>query len=187
MNKKSYTGVGSRKTPSTVLNLMTSLAEMLGDSGFILRSGGADGADSAFEHGSDKVDGSKQIFIPWGPSKINNGIWSMDSYRAGKSKEAKRLYGVAYGLAKSIHPAWSRCSDAAKLLHTRNIFQVLGPRLNNPSDFLICWTPNGEKKGGTRTAIVMAERTCVPIINLATDTRSKEDLISDLLNKTPSK
>ena len=55
-----YAGIGSRKTPNEVLSLIVEIAEYFARMGFILRSGGADGADSAFAAGAFK----KQIFLP---------------------------------------------------------------------------------------------------------------------------
>ena len=54
-----YTGVGGRETPPHVLNLMTRIAQGLAKVGGILRSGGARGADSAFEAGAGAA---KDIF-----------------------------------------------------------------------------------------------------------------------------
>jgi predicted Rossmann fold nucleotide-binding protein DprA/Smf involved in DNA uptake len=47
-----YTGVGSRECPTYILDLMTQYATVLNNKGYILRSGGALGADSAFQSGS---------------------------------------------------------------------------------------------------------------------------------------
>ena len=46
-----YAGVGSRVTPADVCRLMSRLSARLEQLGFILRSGGAIGADIAFEQG----------------------------------------------------------------------------------------------------------------------------------------
>ena len=46
-----YTGVGNRDTPHEYLEKMTVLASLLEKEGCILRSGGAEGADTAFENG----------------------------------------------------------------------------------------------------------------------------------------
>ena len=56
-----YTGIGSRKTPKTILKLFTEVAIYLSKQGYILRSGGAKGADQAFERGAAK----KEIYLPW--------------------------------------------------------------------------------------------------------------------------
>jgi hypothetical protein len=80
-------------------------------------------------------------------------------------------------MAAAMHPAWNRCSAKVKLLHARNCYQVLGMDLNNPSEFFICWTPNGSEteaeldsykmaEGGTATAIRLACRNDIPIFNL---------------------
>ena len=59
-----YTGIGSRKTPIEIINKMIKLGQILGKHGYILRSGGANGADKAFEQGCDNVLGKKEIYLP---------------------------------------------------------------------------------------------------------------------------
>jgi hypothetical protein len=143
-----YTGVGARATPVNILNLMTRIAIKLNGAGFWLRSGGAIGADTAFELGA--VD-KKQIFY------------------------ARQATVQAMQIAANFHPAWNRCSPFAKKLHGRNAFQVLGHDLNSPSQFLICWTPDGcithasrsYTTGGTGTAISIASAHKIPVHNLA--------------------
>ena len=46
-----YAGVGARKTPADVLGWMERIAAGMATQGWTLRSGGARGADSAFERG----------------------------------------------------------------------------------------------------------------------------------------
>jgi predicted Rossmann fold nucleotide-binding protein DprA/Smf involved in DNA uptake len=46
-----YTGIGSRKVPGSVFDKFVSIGSELGNLGFTLRSGGADGCDTAFESG----------------------------------------------------------------------------------------------------------------------------------------
>ena len=53
-----------------------------------------------------------------------------------------------------------------KALHSRNAMQVLGFDLDDPVDFVLCWTPGGNKLGGTATAIRIAEDHNVPVYNL---------------------
>jgi hypothetical protein len=147
-NHKFYTGVGSRKTPNNILLLMHDIAYKLCLNYYTLRSGGADGADSAFAAGAG---GNKQVFYAWHATQ------------------------EAMELASKFHPAWNRCSEFAKKLHGRNSFQVLGKDLSNPSEFLICWTPDGctthagrtIKTGGTGTAISIADAYNIPVENLA--------------------
>jgi len=49
---KFYTGIGSRKTPYQVQQQMQRIAQFLAKKGYTLRSGSANGADSAFEEGA---------------------------------------------------------------------------------------------------------------------------------------
>jgi hypothetical protein len=153
--KKYYAGIGSRETPEEILELMTKIAKKLEEKGYILNSGGADGADAAFA----KEVKNKQIFIPWeGFNGIEDGICDL-------RKEM-------YELAENMHPAWDKCSDGAKKLHARNTQQVLGRDLKTPVKFVICYTKDGKKKGGTATAIKLAENNNIPVTNLGI----KEDL-----------
>jgi hypothetical protein len=139
---KFYTGVGSRSTPQNIREVMVELAKKLATDGWTLRSGGAAGADSAFEYGVSLVGGYKEI------------------YYADQANKA------ALEMASTIHPAWHRCSDYVRKLHARNCFQVLGRDLRTPSSFLVCWTLNGADIGGTRTAIVLARNNNIEVINL---------------------
>lgn len=168
MNKKFYTGVGSRETPPIICKFMTELAASLENIGYVLRSGGADGADLAFESGVSDPN-NKEIWVPW----------------KGFNGNASRLLpsNQAYDIAKTIHPVWNKLSDPAKRLHARNCHQVLGADLNTPSNFLICYTDNAEIKGGTATAINLALNNNIPVINLGKwkNVSSMYDAIKDFL------
>lgn len=154
---KYYTGVGSRETPFGVQTLMTMIARRLDKEGWTLRTGDADGADEAFRKGTAIA----RVYSPMYVKSIYEGSLH--------STTDASMATCAMDIAKSIHPNWGACNPFARWCHARNIFQVLGddPRTPDPSKFLVCWTPNGEKCGGTRTAIVLAERYNVPVENLA--------------------
>ena len=151
---KYYAGIGSRKTPSHILNIMTNIARNLEEIGYTLRSGGADGADKAFADGCK----NKEIYIPW---KGFNGITDATYTEATKD---------AFLIASNVHPAWDRCSYGAKKLHARNVHQIFGQNIHdedNYSSFVVCWTPNGQAIGGTATAIKLAKQRNIPVYNLA--------------------
>lgn len=152
-----YAGIGSRATPAHMLTAMTDLAAYLAQNDFILRSGGAQGADLAFEFGCDREGGEKEIFIPW--NGFNSRIATNDSVVVGVSIEALEL-------SKKFHPAWDACSTAAKCLHARNAYQVLGQDLKTPSQFVLCWTPGGHGGGGTGQAIRIARANNIPVFDL---------------------
>ena len=173
---KYYSGVGSRNTPTKIMGMMTALASKLASEGWTLRSGAAQGADSAFEEGVMhyfETNGDAypapasmaNIYIPWrGFVEINADY--KDWYKVLSDQNNKL---EAEKIAASIHPAWERCSRGAKALHTRNVYQVLGQNLNAPSSFLVCWAEtgkDGKPNGGTRTAWVLAEKYGVKCFNL---------------------
>ena len=161
-----YTGVGSRETPAMILDLMQEIAFKLACDGYVLRSGGADGADLAFQKGWER--GKRltpaEIFIPWdGFNGFSHGqdgvVYTLN--KMTNSQQAERI-------ASEIHPVWDRLSRGAKALHTRNVYQVLGKTIYEPSRFLICYakpTKTGGS-GGTNTAVQVALQHGVKVFNL---------------------
>lgn len=167
MTKKFWTGVGSRETPIEVMDFMVEVAFKLAQDGWILRSGGADGADTAFEQGARRalMDKQPDIYIPWwGFNNCNEKT----IFKCLKSFTLEKTI-LSEKIASEIHPAWEKLSNGAKALHTRNVFQVMGDDLNDPSKFLICWAKMDKSNtpiGGTRTAWVLAKQYGVPCYNL---------------------
>lgn len=153
-----YAGIGARNTPSDVLQTMEQFGQVLGTNGFILRSGAADGADTAFEQGANAVGGFKEIYLPWNGfnGRYDKAIYPKDS----------QLLQDAMIIAQKHHPAWSSCSWGAKQLHARNSFQVLGATLHQPADFILCWTPGGKGGGGTGQTIRIAKDVGIPVYDL---------------------
>lgn len=154
---KSYTGIGSRKTPLDILNLINKIAIKLDSKGYILNSGGADGADTAFEKGSKR----KQIFLPC--ESFNGRTHDGISYFNYQKLPYKDLAEETVGL---YHPAAHKLSEFAFRLIARNTHQVLGKDLQSSVDFVICWTLNGEDVGGTSQAIRLATAVNIPVFNL---------------------
>jgi hypothetical protein len=160
-----YAGIGSRETPQPILDQMTGIACILRQMEYVLRSGHADGADLAFERGSE---GQNQIWLPWAGFNYNSPQ-AQGLVRTGHY--VPQTNWVATQLASKYHPAWDRCTDGAQKLHTRNIYQVLGPGLGiinqeTVSRFVICWTKDGKASGGTGQAIRLAEDCKIPVFNL---------------------
>lgn len=149
-----YTGIGSRETPPFIILLMRRIAEYQHTHGFTLRSGHAKGADQAFEWGAN---GRAEIYLPWPTFEIE-----------------VELNGTAYDeptpqamkMAERFHPAWDRLNQGGQKLHARNCHQVLGYDLQTPSKYVICWTRDGLTIGGTATAIKIADKYCIPVLNL---------------------
>lgn len=160
---KYYAGVGSRETLSDILGLMTDVAKKLESLGFTLRSGGASGADSAFEKGVLDPN-NMEIYLPFhsfnGKNSSNLGYINF---------EKLETFPQALESVRKFHPASSRLSGYALNLMARNCYQVLGKDLNTPSLGVIAWTPNGGMKGGTSQALRIAEYHGIPIVNLGLD------------------
>ena len=156
-----YAGVGSRQTPPDVLVKMRSIARILAIHGFTLRSGKADGADTAFELGCDDVNGKKEIWVPW------------KGFNHAKGEQFLPL-DEHYEIASQVHPAWPHLTKGPRSLHARNVGQVLGQDLHTPVLFVLCWTQDGartvqevtRKTGGTGMAIKIAAMNGVPVINM---------------------
>jgi hypothetical protein len=152
-----YAGIGARTTPSNILALMTQIAIKLEERGYVLRSGGADGADTAFSHGAK----NKEVFVPWDGF---NGI-----------KLEHPIPDEAFNIAKFYHPAYDVLSQGVKKLMARNTMQLLGPKLREKSEFVVCWTKDGcssslertKNTGGTGQAIHIASELGVPVFNLS--------------------
>lgn len=151
-----YAGIGARATPPEILSLMTRAAFALTKRGYVLRSGHAIGADSAFERGAGR---DAQIFLPV-PS------WRGSVSEFHPETLGAELWGRARVIAATHHPAFAGLSAFVQTLHTRNVFQVLGPALDSPAEFVLCWTADGEASGGTGQALRIAASHAVPVFNL---------------------
>lgn len=173
-----YAGIGSRKTPDDVLSFMARVAIRLAKRGYVLRSGAAEGADSAFELGCSEVGGQSEIWLPWPGFRQHSDTGFFPSARH-------------FDAVSKIHPAWGRLSRGPRALHARNVGQVLGQDLASPVSFVLCWTPDGcedsrsrtADTGGTGTAIVLASSLGIPVFNLRNESakdRLGEHVLKDL-------
>lgn len=134
----SYAGIGARATPEPVLLEMQNIAMQLALRGWVLRSGSAAGADTAFDKGRLAMGGKAVL-------------------------RTRTTWQPALDHAAQFHPAWDRCSDIAQALHARNSLIMLGDWLDKPVSFVVCWT---EGSGGTAQALRIANAYNVPVFNL---------------------
>lgn len=167
MHLRAYAGIGSRETPPEVLSLMRRLAARLGGMGFTLRSGGAGGADAAFDEGALSVGGLREIYIPWRGFSDTPGAILLDSV-PGRER--------AYELAAKHHGGWPTMKDSVRKLMARNVCQVLGSNCKHPTSFVICYALRSkfdsegrirDVAGGTGQAVRVAYDVGVPVFNLA--------------------
>ena len=163
MSEHFYTGIGARKVPKNIYILMIDIARYLEENNYILRSGGAEGCDEAFETGV-KSFLKKDIFLPYRDFNKNKSNLILDESNCLNSKKA-------WDLAKKFHPRFNKLADKGKKYMARNSFQVLGEDVDteDKSDFLICWTAEARYVGGTSQAMRIADYYRIPIYNLAND------------------
>jgi hypothetical protein len=168
MIKKFYAGIGSRETPRDVLKSMRTIAKILFGKGYILRSGGAEGADTEFAVGAAEASFGSPV-IPYRiylPSSAFGNLQHNPSRGFYDSRGAK-TWEQAMELVDKYHPAPEKLSDFGRRLMARNAYQVLSTTLKDPVDFVICWTKSGKLVGGTAQALKIAMDWNIPIYNLA--------------------
>jgi len=141
-----YAGIGSRETPREVQIKMTEIATHLSRHDYTLYSGGADGADTAFEVGAKD---QSIIFLPWSGFNGKKGI----------------VPNFVPDMVEKYHPKSSNLSDSGWKFMSRNTYQVLGPDLKSPVEFVLCWTKDGKPSGGTGQALRIAKDYQIPIFN----------------------
>jgi hypothetical protein len=156
---RTYAGIGARDTPVDLILEFIKIGRHLANAGYRLRSGGAEGADLAFEWGCDDGSGEKEIFLPWkGFNKSKSSLVLPEPIP--KPMEA---------IASKLYPHWGSASHGVRCLHARNIYQILGQSLNDPVDFVVCYTerPYNDPKaiGGTLFGIKLAEEHSIPVYN----------------------
>ena len=159
---KYYAGIGARSTPKKIQAIMTLLASRLEQEGWILRSGGADGADSAFERGIRNPQANAQIYLP------DNYFKRRTAGQQPQFLNYQSLPGAQQAMAtvQQYHPAPHRLSDYARHLMARNAMQLLGPDMRTPSKLIVAYTEDGKTIGGTGQALRMGNTYQIPIRNL---------------------
>lgn len=170
---KIITGIGSRETPTHILEEMTKIGEWIKSNNMILRSGHADGADWAFEQGAQE---NSVIYLPW--KSFNDHLISRANYVV---IELEDKYNE---LTNKFHPYPKGLSRGARLLMNRNSCQILGKDLDEPTDVIIYWAledKKGNAIGGTGQAIRIAKSLNIPMYNMLHHHYSTFNKIIELL------
>jgi len=140
---KRYAGIGSRETPKEIQNLETKIAKKMFLKNWTLTSGNANGSDKAFEYGAN----------------YNKEIFYSDKFIPEWCYKTVTKY-------LDYNSNWYSTKDYVKGLLARNMQQILGYDGDQKVDRVICYTENGDYKGGTRYALRCAEDHDIKIINL---------------------
>lgn len=149
------TGIGSRETPNNILKEMQKIGEYCLNNKITVRSGHADGADWAFEKGAQE---RCIVYLP--SNTFNNHLIS-------KSKKVIVPDNIKYDkITDQFHPNPRALSKFARLLMNRNACQVLGLNLDKATNYIICWTKDGQASGGTGQALRIAKAYHIPVFNM---------------------
>lgn len=156
-----YGGVGSRRTPADILELMVRIGKVFCDLGWGLSSGAALGADQAFWNGAllsknfPRVQ--NRIYLAWegmGGHRHAPESGFHDATRYGET------YEIAEEMAFQARGSFEGLGRGGKALHIRNVYQVHGHCLTVPIKGLIYWgipVGKGEQvQGGTNTALQLS-------------------------------
>lgn len=185
-----YAGIGSRSIPLEYPKMQIRIAKLLSEYNWTLNSGGAAGSDNSFLAGATKAN----IYLPWASYNANllkelvDGVDRILVIPSTHSdQDSKATTAKAIELAKSVVPYWSKLPMSVWLLHTRNVYQILGTDLNTPVEFVVYWAPlnsNGSVKGGTRVAIDLATQLGIPTFNLLNSNPENFSFLEPYLKQT---
>lgn len=154
-----YTGIGSRRAPPPILATMRRIGRDFAGREWEGRSGGAAGSDLSFRSGALLVPGAKWTDFRPRPLRLMRAEMDLFDRVVRPLARCKSIYAMD--------------PYTAGLL-ARNMNQVLGADLDDPSDLVVCWTPTLDYSsfaaGGTRYACLLAEAMKIPIYNLLDET-----------------
>ena len=148
-----YAGIGHRDSPDIILELMRHISVRLLREGFLMRSGGARGADRAF---AALLPPDRKEVFGW----LDARGWALE-YAGTHCMPVDR---------KNFH-LWK---PYARGLIGRNMMQVLGENGDDPVDMVICYARSftyekAEDSGGTGYAVRCAILNQIPVFNLYSD------------------
>lgn len=156
----SYAGIGSRSITQEERETIKRVAYKLSFKATVY-SGNADGADIAFQEGSE---GNCVVFLPW--RNFNRA-----KYDLTKSRECYVVGQESEGLKaiEEFHPAPHNLSFGARSCLCRNYYQICGYRDVGQVRFVVCCAnvdSNGEVSGGTGHAVRIAKANNIPVFNI---------------------
>lgn len=161
---RAYAGIGSREITADERKALHKAAEFLRDRGYICYSGNAEGADTAFQEGSQ---GECVLFLPWeGFNGYEYSYACRGAYVVGDHPEGQASI-------TQYHPSPDALNRGGRALMSRNYFQIMGYDKWPVVDFVVCCaTPSREVphvEGGTGQAVRIAVERGIPVINIRTE------------------
>jgi hypothetical protein len=156
-----YAGIGSRKLRGSEQKLIQDIAKTLAKRDFVVYSGNADGADIAFQEGSN---GKCVIMLPW--KNFNSCKYdpnkSLNHFACGFSTEGDESI-------RKFHPNPQALTNGVRAIMTRNWHQIVGYNQYPRVSFVIACADRDVYEnivGGTGQACRIAKDFRIPIFNI---------------------
>lgn len=151
MNKR-YVGMGTSTTPTEMHRWLKNAAVWLDSLDYMLCSGHTEKADIVFEDFSMH----KEIYLPWKGFNESTSELSLESMpNVSKATE----------IARKFNPNFGALSDREQKQIIMSGFQVLGQSLEEPVDFVLCWTEGGKIEGNIGQVLRIARYYEIPIFD----------------------
>lgn len=133
--------------------------------GGVVRSGHAEGADQAFEHGAllcgdgplvreDRL----RVFLPW--RGYNSDVWTPEKSTVALEDFDYATRSSCRLLAMEHHPWWGNMRQGARNLHTRNVLIALGSQAG------VCYLGDGPLGGGSGQCYRILTSWGIPVFDL---------------------
>lgn len=155
---KYYTGIGSRNISGEERELIFNIAVKMSEEGYTLRSGGAEGSDTAFEEGCLSVSGELEVYRPTRSPNMKGYHLVPNDLQFNYAKTR---------LSIDIIPWFSYMKPYSQRIHSRNFYQVVG--FDNVCSHVTIYASDEDEegvKGGTRTAVMVSRSLKIPTYNL---------------------
>lgn len=173
-----YTGVGSRDVSQEEFEYMVLVGRVMAKKGYKLRSGAAKGADQAFQIGACMVNPNlTEIWLPWfsfGDRLDGDKRFEGSKYYVPTPEQFEKNRNL--WLETEIISWFEKMKQGAQKLHGRNANQVIGhdDELSKVCIYCADIQPNGEPKGGTRSAVLLSKHYSIPTYNIRNDVERRK-------------
>lgn len=163
---KAFTVVGSKGTLDEVMEVGFKLSVILLEAGLQGYSGNAPGMDKVLNRAMLKTNCfNGYIFLPWPKFEtrdVPERCYDSFTITTPIGEECDKTI-------QELIPWYGNLSQGSKKLHSRNVKQIKGKDLKHPSELVLHSakgrTPD-KPTGGTRTAVVLAQKLSIPTFNL---------------------
>jgi hypothetical protein len=157
-----YAGIGSRTITETEQKQIHKIAKSFAEKDYIVYSGNAEGADIAFQTGSQ---GKCVLLVPW-------KNFNKDKYDHSKSLAKFDVGDTVDGNSSTdkFHPNPKSLSQGGRRMMSRNWHQIVGYDQYPKVSFVMCCADQDENGifGGTGQACRIAKSMNIPIFNIRT-------------------